>query len=213
MYKLYYYPGNANTAPHMMLEEIGVDFKLLLVDRKSDAQKSADYLKLNPAGRIPTLVDGDLVLFESPAICVHLAEQHPNAHLIPALGTPQRAKFHQWMMYLTNTVQAELMVYFYPDKHTDDPDNAAPLKTAAERRVTDMFWLLDDELTQRPYLTGDAVTACDFFFMMLCIWADEFETPPHALPNLAAYLKRMASRPSVQAACKTEKLSLELYGQ
>ena len=83
MYQLYYYPGNASLAPHFVLEEMGVDFELVLVDRKSKAQKSSAYMALNPTGRIPTLVDGNLVIFESPAICLHLCEKNTESKLIP----------------------------------------------------------------------------------------------------------------------------------
>ena len=76
MYQLYYYPGNANLAPHILLEEIGADYELVLVDRNKNEQKSPAYLKLNPAGRIPVLVDGGLVLYEAAAICLHLADRH-----------------------------------------------------------------------------------------------------------------------------------------
>ena len=68
MYKLYYYPGNASMAPHMLLEELGVAYELILVDREKNAHQSAEYLKLNPNGRIPTLIDGELILYETAAI-------------------------------------------------------------------------------------------------------------------------------------------------
>jgi glutathione S-transferase len=83
IYKLYYYPGNANLAPHMLLEELGVDYELVLVDRGNNSHKSPEYLKLNPTGRIPVLIDGDLVPFESAAICLHVAVRHPQAALAP----------------------------------------------------------------------------------------------------------------------------------
>ncbi len=75
--KLFYFPGNASMAPHCLLEEIGQPFELAFVDRAQDAHKSADYLKLNPNGLIPVLVDGDRVLYDSAAICLHLAARHP----------------------------------------------------------------------------------------------------------------------------------------
>lgn len=65
MYQLYYYPANANAAPPMLLQEFGVDYELVLVDRTANAQKSKEYLKLNPSGRIPALIDQDMVLFEA----------------------------------------------------------------------------------------------------------------------------------------------------
>ena len=77
------------------LEELGVDFELVLVDRTSEQQKSSEYLNLNPTGRIPTLVDGDLVIYESAAICLHLCDKHPQANLVPANGDPARAQTRQ----------------------------------------------------------------------------------------------------------------------
>jgi glutathione S-transferase len=73
MYELFYSPDTASLAPHFVLEEIGAPFALRLVDQTREAQKTADYLARNPLGRVPTLVDGALVLFESAAICLHLA--------------------------------------------------------------------------------------------------------------------------------------------
>ena len=97
MVQLHYFPANANAAPHMLLEEIGVKYDLVLVDRAKDAQKSRDYLKINPNGRIPTLVDQNLIVSEAAAIVLHLVDQHADAGLAPAVGTPERAKFYQWL--------------------------------------------------------------------------------------------------------------------
>lgn len=121
MYALYYYPGNASLLPHMALREAGAPFELRLVDRSQDAQHSAGYLRLNPNGRIPVLVQGDLVLFETAAITLHLTDQHPEAGLAPARGTPERGHFHKWMVHLTNTPQAEYRAWFYPWQHVADP--------------------------------------------------------------------------------------------
>ena len=208
LYQLYYYPCNASMAAHFMLEELGVEFELMLVDRKTNAQKSKQYLALNPAGRIPTLIHGELVLFESPAICLYLAEQHPEAELIPTPGTPERAKFHQWLMYLTNTLQAELMVYFYPEKHTQDKSSVESIRDQQELRVTEMFALLDSEIGDNSFLVGNHITACDYFLLMLAIWADEFKKPPLAFKNLGRYLKDLTERKAVHKVCKTENLSL-----
>src|SRR6202051_4163237 len=124
MYRLHYFPANATAAPHMLLEELGVKYDLLIVDRAKNAQKSKEYLKINPNGRIPTLVDKDLVLFEAAAIVLHLVDQHPDAGLAPKVGTPERAKFYQWLTFLTNSLQEELMIWQYPDRLAGD-DRAA----------------------------------------------------------------------------------------
>ncbi|KZN41528.1 glutathione S-transferase [Pseudoalteromonas luteoviolacea CPMOR-2] len=211
MYQLYYFPLNASMAPHFILEELEVDFELVKVDRKSNAQKSKEYLALNPAGRIPTLVDNGQPIFESPAICIHLSETNPSSNLIPEIGSPDRALFFQWLMYLTNTIQAELMVYFYPEKHTTDSKGAACIIQAQEERITEMFGLLDKELEGKDYLVGDSLSACDFFLFMLAVWADELKRPPLSFKNLSGYLKKLAKRDSVVRVCKKEGLSLADY--
>ncbi|MGH6639276.1 MAG: glutathione S-transferase family protein, partial [Polaromonas sp.] len=104
MIQLHYYPSTAAMAPHVLLEEIGVPFELVLVDRAQDVHKTQQYLKLNPNGLIPVLTEGDLVLYESAAICLYLCDSHPEAGLAPALGTPERAHFYKWLIWLTNTL-------------------------------------------------------------------------------------------------------------
>lgn len=201
-------------APHFMLEALGVAYELITVDRKSNAQKSSEYLALNPAGRIPTLVDvnlNDFVIFESPAICIHLAESHPESNLIPPLGDINRPLFYQWMMYLTNTIQAELMIYFYPQKHTTNSDVLEDIVKTQEARITEMFELLDKELKGKSYLVGDTVTACDYFLFMLAVWADEFKTPPLAFKSLGGYLRNLAAHDAVIKVCEKEGLSLADY--
>ena len=116
MIKLYALPGAASLAPHILLNEIGVPFELQLADRDAGEHKSPAYLALNPDGLIPVLVDGDLVLYETVAICLHLADTHPSARLAPALCTAERAQYCKWMVWLTNTMQALLIHYFYPER-------------------------------------------------------------------------------------------------
>lgn len=211
MYQLYYYPDNASFAPHLVLTHLGVPFELVLVDRTAAAQKSADYLKLNPAGRIPTLVDGDLVVFESPAICVYLAEQHPESSLVPPVGHPSRAKFLQWMMYLTNTLQADYMVYRYPEKHTSEPAGAAAISTAQASRLDGIFDLLEAEIADRDYLVGDQLSVCDYFLFMMCLWSSDKPFAPQSRPGLARYLRQLAATDIVRQVCKREDISLDAF--
>ena len=133
MYQLHYFPSNANSAPQMVLEELGQAYELVLVERGKNAQKSGEYLKINPNGRIPTLVDGGFALFEAAAIVLHLVDKHPEAGLAPKVGTPERAKFYQWLTFLTNSLQEELMIWQYPDRLTGT-DAAATAVVNAGRR-------------------------------------------------------------------------------
>src|SRR5690349_22871025 len=137
--QLHYYPSNANMAPHVVQEEIGVPFEPVLVDRTLGAHRSPEYLKLKPNGKIPVLVDGDLVLYEAAAICLYLADKHPQAKLAPAIGTAERAHLYKWLMWSSNTLQAMLMHYFYPERMVEaDEAAAAQVRRKAQARCGPM---------------------------------------------------------------------------
>lgn len=213
--KLYYYPGNANLAPHMLLQELGVPFELVLVDRTVNAHKSAAYMKLNPNGRLPTLVDGDLVLFESAAICLHLADRHPPARLAPPPGTSERAHFYQWLIYLTNTVQTEMLFYFYPERLADDEPARAGVKAKAEERVAAMFDLLDRALGESvrqggSFFLGQQFSAVDAYLLMLSRWTRMMQRPAREREHLGPYLNRLLERPAIQRAFAAEGLAAPL---
>jgi len=213
MYQLYYYSGNANLAPHILLEEIGADYKLVLVDRNRNEHKSPAYLKLNPAGRIPVLIDGDLVLYESAAICLHLADRHPGAGLAPALGSDARSEFYKWLIYLTNTVQAELLVYFYPERLADEAAAAAQIKAHAERRTGEMLDLIEATLAagSGPFLLGRDYCAVDPYLLMLCRWTRGMHHPARARPHLARFLDTVMARPATQRAYAVEGIAAPFY--
>ncbi len=212
MYKLYYYPGNANLAPHMLLEELGVAYELVLVDREKNAHQSAEYLKLNPNGRIPTLIDGDLVLYETAAICLHLVDRHPQAGMAPAVGTAERAHFYKWLVYLTNTLQAELLTYFYPERLADDVEAAAQVKKHAEARVGRMLDLIDATLGEHgaSYLLGERYSAVDPYLLMLSRWTRMMHYPAREREHLGRFLRGMLERPAVQRVFAQEGLHAPL---
>ena len=206
--QLHYFPSNASMAPHMLLEELGVPFELQLVDRTQGAHKSPAYLQLNPNGLIPVIVDGDLVLYETAAICLHLVDTHPEAELAPALGTPERAQFYKWLVWLTNTLQAALILYFYPERWADSPDAVAQVKAHAEAKVGDMLDQLDAELARHrnQWLLVERFTALDLYALMLCRWTRGFARPARSLPQLGPYLQRVLARPAVQRVFEKEGL-------
>lgn len=211
MYKLFYYPRNASWAPHMLLAEMQLDYELVRVDRKTEAQKNPEYLKLNPTGRIPTLVFDGNPIYESAAICLFLCEQHLEKNLIPEIGTLARAKFYQWLFYLNASLQPELMVYFYPQKHTTATLGHKEIKQAQEGRVTQMLLLIDQELEGKAFLLGDNISACDFVLFMLLHWSSGLKQPPLSFPNLSRYLRAMAKRESIRAVCAVEETLLGAY--
>jgi glutathione S-transferase len=211
MITLHWYPGNASLVPHMLLEEIGAPFSLERVDRANNAHKLPAFLRLNPNGQIPVLIDDDVVLYETAAIAMHLADTHPAADLAPPLGSRERAHWYQWLAWCTNTLQAMLMHYFYPDRLVNEGDAAAAaqVKAQAERRVGAMLDILDAQLAAHggDWLLGARFSAVDPYALMLCRWTRNFARPARSLPHIAPYLQRMLARPAVQRTFATEKLA------
>lgn len=211
MIQLYYHPGNASLAPHVLLEEIGAPFELVFVDRANAAHKSAGYLKLNPNGQIPVLVDGGFVLYEAAAICLYLADQHPGANMVPALRTPERALLYQWLFWSTNTLQAMLSHYFYAERMVDQGDAgaAAQVRKRAEARAGAMLDVLDEQLASHrsDWLLGSVFSAVDPYVLMLGRWTRNFARPARSLPHVGPYLQRMLHRAAVKRAFATEQLA------
>ena len=212
MIRLHYYPGNASLAPHVLLHEIGVPFELVLVDRTQDAHRSAAYLRLNPNGLIPVLQDGALVLYETAAICLHLADAHPAARLAPPLGSVQRAHFYKWLVWLSNTLQAMLIHYFYPERLVNDGDAAADaqVKAHAEARIAAMLQQIDEQLAAHggPWLLGPDYSAVDPYAWMLCRWTRGFESrPARDYAHIGPYLQRLLERPALQRTLAAEDLA------
>lgn len=212
MKKLHYFPGNANLAPHIVLQEVGAEYELIPVDRKNSSHKSPAYLKLNPAGRIPVLEDGDLVLFEAAAICLHLADTHPDSDVAPPVGSSERAQMYKWLMYLTNTIQPEVLTYHYTDRHQPLPDAVPAAKARSDERLMEMFDLIEKELAANgPWLVGDKFTLADIYLLMNARFTRMCSRPPATRPHLKRLLDAVAARPATIRACEEEGLTAPFY--
>lgn len=221
--QLYYYPGNANLAAHILLEEAGCEYELVLVDRSQYAQKRPEYLALNPNGTIPTLVADDLVLFEAAAICLHIADQFPQAALVPPLGTPERAHLYKWLFFLSNTVQPAYMAFRYPEQYIAAPnerDAAAPqapppdaleaVRASAAERGSRAFDAIERAWSgSGPFLLGEQYSAADAYLYMVGWWARKLPRPPARLPRVRACIAAVAARAATQRACASE--GVEVY--
>ena len=219
MIHLHYFPGNASMVPHLVLRELGVPFELKFVDRDRGAHKSAEYLALNPNGLIPVLVDGDpstgsgqaLVLYETAAILLYLADTYPAAGLAPAVGSAERAHFYKWLFWLANSVQAMMPHYFYSDRMVA-PGNAAgaaEVKAQAEAKLGAMFDQVDAQLASHggPWMLGPRFTVLDPYTFMLCRWSRNFGRPARTLPHIGPFLERMLARPATLKVFEVEQLS------
>jgi glutathione S-transferase len=210
MLHLHYFPGNASMTPHLVLEELRVPFELKLVDRASNAHKSFEYLKLNPNGLIPVLVDGDLVLYETAAIVLHLVDSQPAAGLAPAIGSAERAQFYKWVVWLAASLQSQMPMYFYSDRYVNagNGTGASQVEAAAEAKIAALVDQIDAHLAAHggPWMLGERFSALDPYAFMLCRWTRGMHRPARTLPHVAPFLQRVLARPATQRVLVTEKL-------
>src|ERR687898_1709322 len=160
--RLHYIPGSAALAPHATLAEIGAPYELVPVHRDEPGVPTAEYLELNPWGKVPTLEDGGLVLTESAAICLYLAEKFPDARLVPPAGTLDRAELYRWLLWLSNTVQMTQMRHFYPERY-----GTQGVKEKADADLAGHWDLVERRLESRDWLRRDQPTGAHPFLFLL----------------------------------------------
>ncbi len=181
-------PGSAAMAPHAALAEIGVDYQLVELDR-DQAQTDAAYRALNPLGVVPTLVAGDVVVSESAAILLYLADRFPEARLAP----DDRAELYRWLVFMTNTMQTCMLRFFYPERY-----GGGEVEDVAAAEADRLFDLVEESLEGRDWLVGDQRTAADLFLFMLTRWGRRLEPAAWERPRLRAHFlphARPAGRP------------------
>ena len=200
MYTLYWSPGSASMAPHGALEESGAKFELKLTNTDEGAHRDPAYLKLNPNGKVPTLVlDGKFVMFESAAITMFIADRHPEAGLAPGPDEMARGHFYQWMAHLTNSVQPAMLRYYYPERTTADAGGNEAVTAKATEEIGALWGRMDQHLAAHgPYLLGDRFSAADIFAYMLSTWQTCCPNTYERFPNLKRLADLVAARPAMQ---------------
>jgi len=199
--RLHWIPGSAAMAPHAALAEIGVDYELALVERDEAGRSPAEYLALNPSGRVPTLEDGDLVLTESAAILLHLADSYPEARLAPQVG--ERAQLYRWLVFLTNTVQTGLMRFLYPERYGD-----GNVRAVAAAELQQLFDRIDGELAGRDWLVGGERSVADLFLFMVTRWGRHLDPQAWERPNVCAHVVRTLELSGVRRMMEEQGLEL-----
>lgn len=205
--QLYYAPGSASFLVHWLLIELGLAHELRLVDFKSVAQKSPEYLALNPNGVVPTLVMDGTPRYEAAALALLLAERHPQAGFVPIIDDPRHAEHLQWMFNLANMVQPLFRQWWYPAEPAGEA-NADAVHAHCAPRIAAQWQRIDEHLAAHgPYLLGEAVTVADFYLTMLMRWSRNMPTPATAWLHLAALAARMKARPSFKTLYEREGLT------
>jgi len=199
MMKLYHSAQSRSTRPRWLLEEIGAPYDLVRLDMSKQEQKAPAYLRINPHGTVPALVDGDLALIESAAICSYLADKFPEARLAPAVGTPERGRYYQWMFYSMATLEPPVIEIFMNTVMLPEAERSAKAVEKARATFAGVADVLSNALSGKPFMLGEQFSAADVMIGSTLAWS-QFLGLLNDRPALQEYAQRLSARPAYQRA-------------
>jgi glutathione S-transferase len=194
MMQLYWCPRTRSFTALWLMEETGKPYERVLIDISTGAQKQADYLAINPMGKVPALKDGDVTLAENAAICAYVAERYPDAKLTPPLGDPLRAKFLYWLFFLPGCIEPAMV-----QLSTKFEMNPVAAGWGEAQRPFDV---LDAALSKGPWLLGENFSAADVAMGSMLNFAVRMFKMVPSRPSFDAYVDRCVARPAFQRAQK-----------
>lgn len=206
--KLYYAPGACSFASHIALEEIGIPYETQKLDLAAGDQRRAEYLKINPRGRVPTLAVDGQILTENMAILAYLGGGYPKAGLWPE-KTWDQAKLVSLLAWFSNTVHPSYGHLLRPARYADDK----PSQDSISQKGRAMYWgyleEIDRMLEGRKWVMGNQYTVGDAYLLVFYRWANRQKMDVKALKNYTALVERMLARPAVKKVMADEGITLE----
>ncbi len=209
--RLHYAPDNASLIIRLALEELGLPYETVLVDRSKNAQRSDNYRALNPAGKIPVLETPDGAIFETGAILLWLGDRHQK--LLPPPESEQRGDFLKWMFYASNTVHANLRMTFYPEQYVA-ADHRTALRVGARQNLISSLDMLERLANEgHPWFAGPQVSVLDLYVVAMLRWmalypandTDWFDLK--RWPHLLHLTECCEARESASALCRAEGMA------
>jgi glutathione S-transferase len=186
---LYHAPRTRSSGALILLEELGVQSELVVLNMIAGEQREPEYLRTNPMGKVPALTHGDALITEQVAIFLYLADAFPAAGLAPAIDDPLRGPYLRWMVYYGSCFEPALV-----DK---SQQNAPPPRLCPYGDYDTMLDTLVKQLTPGPYLLGERFTAADILWGTALAWTVGFKLVPER-PEIMRYIERINTRPAVE---------------
>ncbi|MFM8315896.1 MAG: glutathione S-transferase family protein [Deltaproteobacteria bacterium] len=197
--KLYYCPKTRGTRPRWMLEELGLSYELSYVDLRQGEQKRPEFLAVNPMGGIPALEDGAIRMFESAAIVMYLADKYGQGSFSPALNSPERASYYQWMFFSMTSLDAPIVQYFYHSQFYPEEKRVPSNVMDAKGNFQKAAQVLTQHLEKNEFVLGKSFSAADVMIGSNLVFAkglgllEEF-------PTLQNYVQKLVSRAAFRKA-------------
>lgn len=194
MMQLYWSPRSRSFSAIWLMEETGQPYERVLTDISSGAQKRAEYLAINPMGKVPALKDGEVTLAETAAICAYVSERYPQAKLTPPIGDPLRARFLYWLFFLPACIEPAMVQIA-----TKLEMNSVAAGWGDAQRVFDV---LDAALAKAPWMLGENFSAADVAIGSALNFSVRLFKMVPSRPSFESYIDRCRARPAFQRAEK-----------
>jgi glutathione S-transferase len=201
---LFHSPNTRSTGVVTLLEELGADYELHVVNMKAGEQRGAAFLAVNPMGKVPAVTHGDALITEQSAVYLYLADLFPAAGITPMIGDPLRGPFLRWLAFYGSSFEPALI-----DRSLKR--EPAPLAMCPYGDFDTTMATLNDQLAKGPYLLGERFTAVDVLWGNALNWTTAFGLVPKT-PTIAAYIARVTERPACVAVKARDALLAAAQG-
>ncbi len=199
MYTLYWSADSGAFAAQAVLEELGQPYRREVMVTARGDHRTAEFLALNPMAQVPVLrLPDGTVITESAAMVTHLCDAHPEAGLLPAVGTTARAVAYRWLFWLATALYEADLRDYYADRFTTDPGGAEGVRSAALARMDHLLAIAENLLGSGPYVLGDRFSAVDLYLVMLVLWHPLRTAVHDRHPGLGTLARRVRRRPAVE---------------
>jgi len=190
--KFFHCPNSRSGGTRILLEELGAPYELMAMNMKAGQTRGADYLAINPMGKVPAIQHEGVLVTEQPAVFIYLADLFSEAGLAPAIGDPLRGAYLRWLVFYGSCFEPALV-----DRAMKR--EPAPPATSPYGDYDTMLKTLTDQLAQGPYLLGERFTAADVLWGTALNWTTMFKLVERT-PLIGAYIDRVLARPAAARA-------------
>ena len=199
-YNLYYDQLSAAEGIRVLLEEIGLPYKLIPSFKDRSKPRPAGQLKINPNGWLPVLTWEKTGMYECAAITLFLCDKYPEANLAPLPNEPERAVFLQTLIYFSNSVQTAFQTFHYPDRFVDKPQIEANAQRRGIQRLRETWNVVNEQIGDKVWILGNRFSAVDIYLFMLTTWLKPWLGHPsvNEFPNVKRIADAVMLRPSIQ---------------
>lgn len=203
--KLFYTPGACSLASHIALEESGISFESERVDLFAGEQRTDDFLRLNPKGRIPVLVTSQGVLTENIAILLFAAMANPKSRLAPLDDPFALARMQSFNAYLATTVHVAHAHGPRGSRWADQKESLDDMKAKVASNMASAFQLIEDDYLEGPWVLGDDYSVADSYLFTFTRWLEMDGVDPHQFTRVWQHHQAMLERPAVQTVLERER--------